>query len=78
LPQLEEGTAAWPSSQTTADAVIDVDTRADVRASCLLDHMGWQVAETTMLAIDCAGGVIAAGPAITHAEGHIAFTSAGR
>jgi hypothetical protein len=35
-------------------------------------------AETTVLAIDYAGGVIAVGPAITHAEGHIAFTSAGR
>jgi hypothetical protein len=35
-------------------------------------------AEATVLAIDCAGGVIAAGPAIIYAEGHIAFTSAGR
>ena len=30
-----------------ADAVIGVDTRADTRAGCLLDHMGRQVAEIT-------------------------------
>jgi hypothetical protein len=40
-------TAAWPSSQTTADAIIGVDTCADTCADRLLDHMGRQVAEIT-------------------------------
>ena len=48
----------------TADAVIGVDTRTDpIVVRC---------------ASSCTARYIAAGPAITHAEGHIAFTSAGR